>query len=467
MSVIAPSETIVSLSPITGEELGAVDASTAAAADAAVDAAVAAFAEGSWRRDARLRQDVLWAWSVRLQEHAGELVELLVRETGKIAAEARLEVAGSIDALRYNAGCARRLAGAAGTLHDGSAAHVVREPVGPTAFIVPWNWPALLLMRDLAPALAAGVTAIVKPSPETPLITGRLLELGLEAGVPQDVVAIVHGGADTGRRLVEHPGIRAVAFTGSTETGRAIMRSAAADFTRVLLELGGKAVAVVFADADLDRAADTLVPAAFVTSGQMCMACTRMVVEDSVHDALRDRVLARVEALRVGDPFDPATNLGPLISGAHRDRVLEYVEVARRDGVVECGGEAVDVGGVGAYVTPAVVTQIAPESRVVREEVFGPLTTLEPFSGEDAGVELANATGHGLAASVWTSDTGRAWRVAHQLQAGTVWVNRYNRSFAETPSGGVRSSGMGRTRGAEGVDQFTELKHVNWEVPPR
>jgi betaine-aldehyde dehydrogenase len=456
---------IVSVSPISGEELGAVEESSPGDIDAAVARASETLRATAWARDHRARQNALWAWGDALESHADALIPLLVRETGKVVAEATAEVAGSVDALRYNAGLARQLDGHAGTLHDGSVAHVVREPVGPTAFIVPWNWPALLLMRDLAPALAAGVTAIVKPSPDTPLVTERLLEIGAQAGVPEGVVAIVHGGADAGRGLVEHPDVRAVAFTGSTETGRAIVRTAAADFTRVLLELGGKGAAVVFADADLDAAVETLVPAAYVTSGQMCMACTRILVQDEVHDAIRDRVLERVRSLRVGDPFDAAIDLGPLISGVHRDRVLGYVDAARRDGVVELGGDPVEVGGGGAYVTPAVVCDIDPASAVVREEVFGPLVTIERFAGEEAAVELANASPYGLVASVWTRDGGRAWRVARALEAGTVWVNRYNRSFAEAPSGGMRQSGIGRTRGIEGVRQFTEVKHVNWEVP--
>lgn len=454
---------LLSRDPTTGEQLGTVEPADPEGLDEAVGGAAAAF-EGEWSRDARLRAQTLVRWADALDADADAISDLIVREVGKVAAEARLEVSLSVDALRYNAGLARHVGGEAGPMPDGSIAYVERSPVGASGFIVPWNAPVVLLLRDLAPALAAGVTAVVKPSPETPLATQRVVELGLSAGLPEGVVSVVFGGADVGRGLVEHPRVRAIAFTGSTETGRAVMRSAAGDFTRVLLELGGKGVSVVFEDADLDSALATCVPAAFTVSGQFCMANTRLLVDRAIYEKAREAVVDRVRALRVGDPHDPRSDLGPLISPQHRDRVMRYVELARRSASVDTGGGVSDGAGA-AFMQPTVISGIEDrESPLLREEIFGPVVTVEPFESEAEAIALANASAYGLAASVWTRDVDRAWRVSRAIEAGTVWVNRFNRMFPEIPSGGMKQSGVGRTRGVAGLHEFTELKHINWEI---
>lgn len=443
--------------------LGEVAATTPAELDAAAAAVDAGLSV--WAVDARTRQLTLWRWADVLAEHADELVRALVAESGKPLREARIEVAGAVEALRYNAGLARVVGGRAGTLPDGSEAHLVRDPVGVTAFVVPWNWPVLLLFRDLAPALAAGVTALVKPAPQTTLVTRRVLELGRKAGVGDDVVRLVVGDGIVGEALVTHPKVRAVAFTGSTAVGAAIRRAAAADMTRTLLELGGKASMVVFADADVDTAAETAARASVITTGQMCMACTRLLVERSVFDRVRDRVVDVLRSLRTGDPAGESTDLGPLVSAAALDRFAGHVDLARATGSVLTGGERVSPDGLpGHFVTPAVATGVPLRSPLVQEDLFGPLLVMEPFDGERDAVHAANATPYGLAASVWSGEGGRAWRVARSLRAGTVWVNGYNRSYPEMPSGGFGSSGLGRTRGIEGLAQFTELKHVHFSV---
>lgn len=443
--------------------LGAIAATSPDELDRVVTAAHAGLRD--WARDHRHRAKVMTLWAQNLMAHADELVGALVAQTGKPVREARAEVAGAAEALQYNAGLCRFIGGRAGTLADGNILHLVRQPVGPSAFIVPWNWPVLLLLRDLSPGLAAGVTAVVKPSPQTASVTARVLALGHEAGVPEDAVQVVIGDRVVGDALVRHPLIRAVSFTGSSEVGRHIMAAAAADLTRPLLELGGKGVAVVFRDSDVDRACDAILSAAFITAGQMCMACTRVLVDTAVHRQVVERIVEGTARLRVGDPRSDETDIGPLISPAHARRVAGVLDDARRTATVLTGGRELHPAGLrGGFISPAVVTDVDLDSPIVQNDVFGPVVTIEPFDDEDQAVSAANATSFGLVGAVWTSDVNRAWRVAGAIDAGTVWVNGYNKSYPEMPSGGFKASGLGRTRGIEGVEQFTEVKNVHFSV---
>ncbi len=448
--------------PTTLEDLGRCAATSPDELSRMVDVAGAAFT-GNWPGDDRLRHDVMHRWADAITANADGLVESLIRETGKPRSEALKEVAGAADALSYNAGLCRYIGGRAGTLPDGNELHMVRQPVGVAAFIVPWNWPLLLLLRDLAPALAAGTTAVLKPAPQTTLVTQQVMRLGYEAGLPEEVVHTAIGGGEVGDALVRSERVRAVSFTGSTHVGREILRSAAQNFTRPLLELGGKGVAVLFPDADLPHAVETLVRAAYVTSGQMCMACTRIIAHRDVFDDLADAVAAKAATLRVGLPEHKDTEIGPMISPSHASRVMQFIETARSEGSVVSGGEyqAVD-GANGSFIQPTVVTGLAPSSPVVQADVFGPVLSVESFASEEEAITLANATSYGLAAAVWTRNLERSWRMAARIDAGTVWINGYGASSAEMPSGGFKSSGMGRTRGLEGVEQFTELKSVHF-----
>lgn len=449
----------------TGELLGAVPQNDAESTAATIGRAAAAFTDTAWRSDSRLRQQVMTGWADALAQRESELVELLVRETGKIRSECAREVAFAVDALRFNAGMARMVTGAAYDLWDGSAGHLVRSAAGPAAFIVPWNWPLFLLFRDLAPGLAAGVTAVVKPAPQTPLSTLRALEL-LPDSAPKDIVTLVFGDAEVGQALSSDPRIRVVAFTGSTSVGREVARNAVSHFAKPFLELGGKGASLVFDDADVERAVETTLANAFITAGQMCMANTRILVQgEALHRRVLDMVCDRVSSLRVGHPGDDATHIGALISAEQSGRIQQYLDLARQDRTLLLGGSAPrDLGLPGAFLEPAVISGEEIHPRLRREEVFGPVVTVERFDTDEQGVDLANDTAYGLAASVWTADVRRAWQASRALSFGTVWVNRYNRTFPEVPSGGMKESGMGRTRGFEGVHEFTELKHINWEL---
>lgn len=424
-----------------------------------------AFRSSPWRRDARLRQTVLLAWADALEQHADELVDLLVRESGKVRRECEREVAMCVDALRFNAGITRVIAGSAHELSDGSAGYLLRQASGPAAFIVPWNWPLFLLFRDLAQGLAAGVTAVVKPAPLTPLATARAVGL-LPDSAPSDVVQVVFGDADVGQALARDERIRVVAFTGSTVVGRLVAGAATAHFARPVLELGGKGASVIHDDADLEAAVATCLQFSFISAGQMCMASSRILVQRPVYQRVLDMVCDRVSALRAGDPRDENSDMGPLISAEQASRVSGYVELARAEGSLLLGGTApkgLDLPG--AFLSPAVVSGEQIHQRLRTEEIFGPVVTVEPFENDHDGIALANATKYGLAASVWTQDVTRGWQASRALEFGTVWVNGYNRLFAEVPSGGSKESGMGRTRGLEGINEFTELKHINWNVP--
>ncbi|GAW51827.1 MULTISPECIES: aldehyde dehydrogenase family protein [unclassified Nocardioides] len=452
------------LDPTTLEPLPPVTAATADELDAAAETSATSMT-GSWPRDHRRRSEVMQAWADLIRDESDLLITQLVRETGKSRTEARTEISGSIDALRFNAGLARLPLGSAGSLHDGSEAHLVREPVGPTVFITPWNWPILLLLRDLAPAFAAGVTALVKPAPQTTGVTERVITLGHRAGIPVEVLQCLPGGADVGSALVRHPATAAVAITGSTEAGQAVMREAAETMTRPLLELGGKASMLVLPDGDLEAALEQAARAAIVTSGQMCMACTRVLVHQDDLTSAEKILGAAFAEISPADPRKPDSVMGPLVSSAAMAKVNGYLDLARRDARIVVGGEQVHPDGLpGNFLTPALVTDVEPSSRLVQEDIFGPLLTLESYASSDAALELANATPFGLAVSVWSRDLSHAMSAARQLKAGTVWVNGYNRSYSEMPSGGVRMSGLGRTRGVEGLAQFTELKHIHFSI---
>jgi betaine-aldehyde dehydrogenase len=441
----------------------------AADAERAVAAAARAFRSGTWpRATAAARQRALLALAARIRAQAEELATLEARNAGKPIADARWEVGAAAQCFEFFAGAATVFAGSVPPVDGSGLSVVLRQPIGPCALIVPWNFPFLIAAWKLAPALAAGNTVVLKPASATPATALRLGALAQEAGIPDGVVNAIAGpGATVGAALVRHAAIRKVSFTGDSENGAEILRLAAPDIKRVSLELGGKSANVVFADADLEACVEKSLLSVFGNAGQDCCARSRLLVEDSIHDDLVERFAAATQRLRVGDPLDPETQVGSLISRSHRERVLGYLEAGQGEGArLVCGGEVPSSGPLarGAFLMPAVFDAVAPSMRIAREEIFGPVVAVLSFRDEAEAVALANDSEYGLSGSLWTRDAKRALRVARALETGVLSVNGSRSVFLESPFGGWKRSGLGRELGLEALAAYTETKSVYLET---
>ncbi|WP_114965658.1 aldehyde dehydrogenase family protein [Alkalilacustris brevis] len=458
-----------STDPANGEVIGRYAPGNAELVDRAVAVANDAFETSSWTQAPRLREEVLRRFADRLAAQSDAITGLLCRENGKLRHEARGELLAAISEARFYAGLARVPQGRSGEVVPGSLSILAREPAGVAAVIVPWNAPVTLLVRSLAPALAAGCTVIVKPAPQTSLVNAAVMDLLLDdPDLPPGTVNVINeSGIEVGRALVASPGVQVISFTGASATGKAIMVAAAPTMKRLSLELGGKSPGIVFPDADLDRAVRELAFGALSVAGQFCMCASRLLVHADIYDDFRARMAERFASIKVGPAADPSSEMGPLIDANNELRLRKLIDAASDQGeVIVRGARPEDVPPKGAFLTPTLVGINNLRSTFVQEELFGPIITLERFTSEAEARDMAHATPYGLAASIHTQNIEVAHRLARRLRFGTVWINCHRRQFAEAEVGGFGESGLGRLHGVEGLADFLETKHTFLEYSP-
>jgi acyl-CoA reductase-like NAD-dependent aldehyde dehydrogenase len=450
------------VNPATEEVIAEVAEAAPADIAAAAAAARACFEGDAWRSlAARKRGALLYRAADLLEQGADEMARLETLHNGKPLFESRIDVAMTVETLRYYAGWADKLTGQTLPVDGPFFTYTLREPVGVVAAIVPWNFPLNLASWKFAPALAAGCTVILKPASETPLTALAMAEIMQQAGLPPGAFNVLPGGGSTvGAALVTHPGVDKIAFTGSTDVGKRIMRDAAETVKRVTLELGGKSPNVIFADADLKAAVRGAQNAIFYGKGEVCAAGSRLLVERSVHDQVVEALAARAKKLTPGDPFDANTRLGAVVSKKQQQTVLSYIDAGKQEAKLVAGGNPATVNGKGYFVEATVFDQARPGMKIVDEEIFGPVLAVLTFDGVEEGIQLANQTMYGLAAGIWTKDIQKAHRVARAIRAGTVWINTYNSYDSSAPFGGYKASGFGRDLGREALDGYTEVKSV-------
>jgi len=461
----ASGDTFETINPSTAERLTDVAAADRDDVDRAVAAARSTFESGAWSgMDGRARGRILYRIADGLEARADELARMEAMDNGKPVREARMiDIKESIDCFRYYAGWADKIDGEVIPVPGPYLNYTRREPMGVCGAIIPWNYPLQMAAWKVAPALACGNTMVLKPAEQTPLTALELARVAGEAGLPAGVLNVIPGfGHTAGAALVAHPDVDKIAFTGSTEVGRIIQREAAGSLKRVSLELGGKSPNIVLADADLDAAVKGAAMAIFYNAGQACTAGSRLLVEESIRDEFVAKLLQRASGMKAGDPLDPKTRLGPLVSEEQMERVLGYVQKGKDEGAeLLTGGERVEVNGMrGYFLNPTIFDRVTPEMTIAKEEIFGPVLGITTFKDMDEAIHIANSSIYGLAAAVWTRDIGKAHRAAHRLRAGTVWINTYHNLDTASPFGGYKQSGYGRELGKYALDLYTQIKSV-------
>jgi betaine-aldehyde dehydrogenase len=457
-------ETFEVVSPVDGRVIAYAAKGGAEDVDRAVKAAQAAF-DGEWHTWSQTRRgQVLERLAQLTRDHLEELAGLESANMGKPISSARWEIGAVANVIEFYAGAANKIHGETIPVSKPGFDFTLREPIGVVGLIVPWNFPLMLASWKMGPALAAGNTAILKPASYTPLTAIRFAELALEAGLPPGVLNVVTGpGATTGAALAAHPGVGKIAFTGETATGQEIMRLAAGNIKKVSLELGGKSPNIVFADADIDRFAAESPYSVFDNCGQDCCARSRIIVERSVHDRVVELFTEATRKVKVGDPDDPATEVGTMVSFRQRETVLDYIRIGREEGARVVVGGGTPSGKAfeqGAYIEPTVLDGVSSGMRVAQEEIFGPVVAVIPFDTEEQAIRLANDTPYGLSGSIWTRDIAKAIRTAKGVRSGVLSINCNSSVHTEAPFGGYKMSGVGRENGMEAFEQYTQVKNV-------